>query len=272
MLPTFDAARVRAVRHATDRTSRRTYVTAALMTTTLAVVGFWPTYFGPLLTGGTPRSVSPLSSVMTPVVHFHAAVFVLWLPLFVLQIVLAATGRIAWHVRVGRWLMIYGALLIVSGVMVAFKAFEDRLATGDVFRAQRFLFGLLRELAFFAPFLIAGWFYRRRPEIHKRLMIVATVILIAPAIGRMRFLGTPPQLWQYMTVWPLPLYAAMLQDLRLKRMVHPVYVIGIAAMLAMRLVLPFGSSAIWQNIASKITAFYNVPAKHSQPSGPTGAR
>ena len=239
--------------------SRGVYVAAMLMTFALAVVGFWPTYFGPLLTGGVPRSVSRVSPQMTPVVHFHAVVFVLWLLLFALQVGLAATGRIALHMRVGRWLMAYGFVLIVAGLMVASKGFTDLLATGDVFRAQRWLFGILRELAFFAPFLAAGWAYRHRPEIHKRLMIVATLILVVPAVGRMTFLGTPPPLWKYMVVWPLPVYMAMIYDFRTRKLVHPVYVIGLAAMLAMRLVLPFGSSPTWQTIASRITAFYETP-------------
>jgi hypothetical protein len=41
---------------------------------------------------------------------------------------------------------------------------------------------------------------------------------------------------------------------------HPVYVIGMAAMLTMRLVLPLNSSAAWQALAAHITAFYETPA------------
>jgi hypothetical protein len=38
--------------------------------------------------------------------------------------------------------------------------------------------------------------------------------------------------------------------------VHPVYVIGLAAMLTMRLVLPLGKTDAWQAMAATITAFY----------------
>jgi hypothetical protein len=75
----------------------------------------------------------------------------------------------------------------------------------------------------------------------------------------MTFLGTPPPLWKYMVVWPLPIYLAMLHDFRTRKLIHPVYVIGLAAMLAMRLVLPFGGSPTWQKLASGITAFYSTP-------------
>ena len=50
----------------------------------------------------------------------------------------------------------------------------------------------LRDMIVFAPFLAAGWIYRRRPEIHKRIMLVATTILLVAAVSRMRFWGLPP--------------------------------------------------------------------------------
>jgi hypothetical protein len=87
-------------------------------------------------------------------------------------------------------------------------------------------------------------------------MIVATVILVLPAVSRMTFLGTPVPLWKFMRVWPVPVYIAMVHDFRTQKLVHPVYVIGIVAMLTMRLVLPLGSSHMWQTIASRITAVY----------------
>ena len=193
---------------------------------------------------------------MPPVIQIHAMVFVTWLLLFVTQAVFAATGRIRLHMRLGRWMMAYGLVVICPGLMAISEGFTARFASGDAFREQRWLFGTLRDLVFFAPFLAAGWIYRRRPEIHKRLMIVATVVLVLPAVSRMTFLGTPVPLWKFMLVWPAPVYIAMIHDFRTRKLVHPVYVIGIVAMLAMRLVLPLGSSHMWQTIASRITAVY----------------
>jgi hypothetical protein len=85
-------------------------------------------------------------------------------------------------------------------------------------------------------------------------MIVATTLLIVPAIGRMRFLGTPVPLSEFMIVWPLPVYVAMVYDFSARRIVHPVHVIGTVAMLAQRRVLPFRNTEVWQAFAAKITA------------------
>lgn len=61
--------------------------------------------------------------------------------------------------------------------------------------------------------------YRHRPEIHKRCMLVATTILLVAAVGRMQFLGTPPNALQLL-VWPLPVYMAMLYDYATKRLIR----------------------------------------------------
>jgi hypothetical protein len=106
-------------------------------------------------------------------------------------------------------------------------------------------FGPLRDMIVFTPFLAAGWIYRRRPEIHKRCMLVATTILLVAAVGRMKFQGTPPPESLMLLVWPLPIYVAMLHDYATKRLIHPVYMIGILAMIAMRLVLPLRGTPTW---------------------------
>jgi hypothetical protein len=74
-------------------TTRRFYVGLSLLVAAIAFVGFWPTYFGPLLAG----TVDTL-----PLIHFHAAVYVGWLLIFVTQTVFAARGRVDLHVKLGR--------------------------------------------------------------------------------------------------------------------------------------------------------------------------
>jgi hypothetical protein len=225
----------------------RAYLPATILVIATALVGFWPSYFGPLGKGKVR---------VPPLIHLHAVVYVTWLALFFTQVLLAATHHVRLHMRFGRWVMAYGVVLVIAGLMAIAEGLGSRLATGDVFRAQRWLFGPLRDLVFFVPFLIAGWIYRRKPEIHKRLMIVGTTIMVLPAVSRMSFLGAPVPLWKFMLVWPLPVYLLMIRDFYAKRLIHPVYLIGVAAMLMMRLILPFGSSHAWQVIAGWITTLY----------------
>jgi phosphoglycerol transferase MdoB-like AlkP superfamily enzyme len=158
---------------------KRIYVPVALLVTFIALTGFWRTYFGPLLKTG--------SVDVAPVIHIHAVVVVGWLALVAAQGVLAATGRTALHVKVGKVGMWYGLLVIVLGLLAAFNGFASRIHSGKVLAAQRFLWGPLTDLVTFAVFFGAAWAYRRKPEIHKRLIVVATTTLLIAAVGRLPF-------------------------------------------------------------------------------------
>ena len=78
-------------------------------------------------------------------------------------------------------------------------------------------------------------------------MLTATTILLIAAVSRMTFLGRQPvPLPQLLLVWLAPVYGAMAWDWLAKRLVHPVYLIGIAVMVSMRLVAPpLQGSAAW---------------------------
>jgi hypothetical protein len=130
------------------------------------------------------------------------------------------------------------------------------LVEGDLAKAGNKLFGPLRDMIVFAPLLAAGWIYRRRPEIHKRLMLVATNVLLIAAVGRMVFLGRPVPEPLFLLVWPLPTYIALAHDYATKRLIHPVYVIGLAAMVAMRLVVPLRGTDAWLAFIAWLATLY----------------
>lgn len=226
----------------------RVLVSAAVLAALIAFVGFWPTYFGPLVSGNVD-----VSSLL----HIHAAVQTAWLALFVMQIVLASTGHLALHMQTGRWIMAFSVVVCCFSLVVIFERFAGKIAAGEVANAQRQLFGHLREVVWFAAFVLAGWLWRGRPETHKRLMLIATVLLIHPAVGRrMTFLPQPVPLLLFMIVWGLPIYLMMIYDYAKQRIVHPVYVIGVLAMLAERLVLPLRTTGTWMTISGWLAQLY----------------
>ena len=111
---------------------RRLYVGLALLAIAIAAVGFWPTYFGPLVAGSVDKPT---------IIHFHAAVYVGWLAIFLTQAVLAATGRIGLHMKLGRFAIGYGVLVIVAGLVATFGMFVLRVRAGVVAEAQGRLIG-----------------------------------------------------------------------------------------------------------------------------------
>jgi hypothetical protein len=227
----------------------RVYLPAGVIALTIAIAGFWPTYFGPLFRG----TVQAL-----PIIHIHAAVFVVWLLLVITQAALAATGRTALHIRIGEVGLYFGLAVIAVGIITAFALFAARIEAGHVREAQDKLFVPLTDMMVFAPFFAAAWLYKRRPEIHKRLIIVATTILLIAAVHRMTFLGPRPVAAPtLLAVWLAPIYLGMTADLIKRRIVHPVYLAGIAAILYLKFLrVPLFQSDAWKSFAEWLTTFY----------------
>jgi hypothetical protein len=201
---------------------RRLYVGLALLAIAMAAAGFSPTYFGPLLAGSVDKPAF---------IHFHAAVYVGWLALFLTQAALAASGRVVAHMRLGRFAAGYGVLVVVAGLIAALGMFTLRVRAGSVAEAQGRLLGPLVDMAVFTPLFLAALYNRRKPELHKRFMIVATCYLLIAAVGRMTFIAEPRNLFLFQLVWVTPLLLAMVHDFVRQRRVHPVYVAGLALFL-----------------------------------------
>jgi uncharacterized membrane protein YozB (DUF420 family) len=156
------------------RVDRWFYISMALMMILFSVVAFGPSIIDP-----SNRNV-PLP--LTPLVLVHAIVSAAWLVLFLAQATLAATGRVALHRRVG----VFGVLLTVAFILVGYFALiaEARrgfdLSGDGIGRAPGLpaapdpnLVALLWNFLTFGIVAGLGLWYRHRPAVHKRLMLLA---------------------------------------------------------------------------------------------------
>ena len=224
------------------------YVAIAILCACIALLGFWRTYFGRFLSGTVD---------VPPIIHVHAVTFSGWLCLLITQAVLAGSGRITLHMKLGKIVMIYGVMLILVGEATAFSVFAARVRAGDIPGAQAGLFAPATDLLVFAPFLAAAWFYRRKPEIHKRLIVVATtILLIAPAHRATNWIfgGPPPPLLPVLLLWTAPIILGLGLDLVRRRQVHPVYLFGIAAIMFLKFFRrPLATAEAWKDFVGWVT-------------------
>ena len=58
----------------------------------IVIVGFWPTYFGPLLAGTLDLKL---------IVKIHANVYLVWIVIFFVQTLLVLNRRLNWHRKLG---------------------------------------------------------------------------------------------------------------------------------------------------------------------------
>jgi hypothetical protein len=149
------------------------------------------------------------------------------------------------HVKLGNFGIGYGVLVIVMGVTVAISMFAVRVHAGQIEEAQGDLVAPLSDMVFFAPLFGAAVWLRGKPEIHKRLMIVATTVLLVAAVARMTFLGRP---WPFLFVWCAPLLIGAVFDIVRRRAVPWIYLLGVVVIVARafgaRLV---GETAAWHD-------------------------
>jgi len=236
----------------------RFYLALALACALVAFLGFVPTYWAPLATGSLAEA---------PIVHLHAALFSAWTLFFIGQAGLAGTGRIAQHRALGLVGISLASMMLFVGLATAIHSAEVHIAAGLGDRARGFMIVPVTTVLFFALAVGVAIANRRRQEVHKRWMVIASVAILMAAVARIvRFLrfgadvppGPPPI---EMSVVPalgtdLLIVAAMIHDWRTHGRVHPAYWIGGGAWLAIQLGrIPLSKTPQWQAVADWLLAF-----------------
>lgn len=208
----------------------------------IVVIGFWPTYFSPLWRG---------TLAIPTVVHAHGVVFLGWMMLVMTQVIAAARNNLPLHRRIGRWGIAYGCVVIVLGLIVG-PANAVIKANSGVWTRDQAAGSLLVSVGDMLSF--AGWFgaaiwYRARPEVHKRLMVVATVALLFAALARWTFIASG---LLRAAIWLSPIFIGMVHDWITRRRVHPVYVVGSIALFLFAFRLLLARSEAWLQIGRPI--------------------
>jgi uncharacterized membrane protein YozB (DUF420 family) len=186
------------------------YLGMALLVAAVAIFGFSQTIGRNLLHPDTPRPW---------ILPIHAIVFSSWVVLFITQSALVRVSRVAWHRRLGMFGAVLGGILPFLGVATALVMqhwLDQRQAADDVGLSLPFNDMLTFSIAFG---LAVYW--RRRPEFHRRLMLVATCCLTGAAFARF-----PISLIADYAFYPcvdLLILFGVWRDLVVNRRVHAVY-------------------------------------------------
>jgi hypothetical protein len=204
------------------------YVSLTFLLAFIAVAGFWETYFRDLLLGRSHERW---------LLHVHAAASMGWIGLVGAQAYCATSGRRALHVAVGKWGMAFGVLVFVIGLAFALTRFVERATALGPESVERALVAPLTDMSVFGMFLSAAWLTRRRPESHKRFILLATNTLLIAAVGRASG-GTASiafsDVLPFLLVWLSPLLLAMGYDALRHRRVHVVYLLGFVVLVTLR--------------------------------------
>jgi hypothetical protein len=158
------------------RTGQRFYIGFGIFVILLSFAGFAPSLIDQSRRFGPP----------TTLLLVHGATALAWLLMYVTQALLVAGGRVALHRRLGWAGAVIAALVLLFGYLqIVDGAFRVSDLSGDFYRLMiepgsppfteadyiAAFWGPLGQLVTFSLLVAAGIVFRRRPELHKRLMV-----------------------------------------------------------------------------------------------------
>lgn len=207
---------------------RRFYTGFAVAIAAAVVLGFARTFFlRPwypewALAHGAPE----------PFFLAHGVVFAAWLLLLVAQTSLVAAGRVDLHRRLGVLGAGLAVLMIPVGIVGSLIAAGRPTGFVDVpVPPLQFLTIPFAAIGLFAAFVTLALVNRRRPQYHKRLMLLATIAVAEAGIARwpFAFMTTPlplPGIGMIELCLDLFLVPLVVWDLASGRRIHPVTLWG----------------------------------------------
>jgi hypothetical protein len=204
---------------------RRLYILAAILTPLIVLAGFARTYYlKPLF--NTPN-------LPGRIVHLHGIVMTTWVILFVVQISLVAKRRTKIHQRLGIFGGVLAALVVVVGILTALFAAARGASPGPP--ALSFLIIPIGDMVIFAVLIGLALYFRRKLDVHKRLMLLAAINLLTPAIARipLDFITDNGPL-AFFGLTDLCLLAFVAFDTIRHRRLHPVFLWGSIFLIVMQ--------------------------------------
>lgn len=234
----------------------RFFTGMALATAAATFVGFAPSYFLVGLNNGvTPE--------LTPRLHIHGALCTAWVLLLIVQTRLIAARRRDLHRWVGIAGVGIGVAIVLTGIYVGINSHRrvHTAVTADTLADPYvFLVFPMTAVFLFATFATLGVLNRRRPEIHKRLMLLATANMIVPALARITtqaeqaagIVGVPGVVGGVLLL-NVFLAALVIHDLVTRGRLHPATLWGVALILLSEpLRFLIGFSSPWQAFARSL--------------------
>jgi hypothetical protein len=225
---------------------RRLYILAAIVIPIVILIGFARTYY---LKGffATP----PIPNLL---VHVHGVVMTAWVLLFITQVSLVATKRTKVHQQLGIAGAFLAAVVFVVGIITGIDAAARGASPGPP--ALQFLIIPIGDMIAFGVLVGLALYYRRKLDVHKRLMLLAALNIMTPAIARipLNFIQTNGPL-AFFGLTDLCIIAVVVADTIKHRRLHPVFLWGTIALIVWQpLRLIFAGTSAWMRIAESLVA------------------
>ena len=211
------------------------YAAAGTIFLVLIVLGFQQYIFH-----GKHSDGSPIAPVMMAIVVAHSTAIFAWFVMFFVQSLLISTHNRRLHMTLGWGVVGIAALIVVTAPLVAFRSIQ--VAPEQVifdWPGPQFLLVMYTEIALFAAFITIGVLNRKRPRIHRPMMLLASLAILSGATARIAQVGSifGGHLWMAL-FGPVVCLGALLLAVRaaMTRSFDRPFAVGLATMAVVTLV------------------------------------
>jgi hypothetical protein len=195
------------------------------------------------------------TQTLTPLLHLHGLLFSSWLVLLLAQTLLVATKRTHLHRRLGLAGALLAVLMVLVGTWTALVRAKSFEVPPDIPSPLVFLTIPLGDMLIFTLLVGAAFYYRARADVHKRLMLLATIAILPAAVGRFPFdffLQGGPLI--FFGIPDLFILAILIYDLFTNGRPHRATVLGgLLVVVSHPLRLPVGNMQAWLSFATWLT-------------------
>jgi len=254
-MSTVNAERVRAVVSAEKKlgatpvtgrngfVQRYFYLAMSLLLAAIVVDGFKRTVNDNLFHPAVPRPF---------ILWIHASVFAGWVIFFICQSTLVRIRKVSWHRSIGWFGAGLATVMVPLGVttaiiMARFDTVQLHQSGADAFLSIPFY-----DMIAFGVSIALAIYWRTKPELHRRLIFIATCGLMDAAFGRFDYL------FDHNLFFPcldLLILLGVARDLLVDRRVHKVYLYALPLLIvgqSLALYMWRSNPSWWQGITHAI--------------------
>jgi hypothetical protein len=184
----------------------------------------------------------------------HGAIFSGWVLFFVFQSLLVRTHNVRLHRTFGWFGAALGSAVFVVGVWTGYVMSRFRI---QYFHGERAVGNLVLSWYDVTAFAVAfglAILWRKRPEYHRRLILLATCALTSAGFARFPFAAQMPRAAFFAGV-DLLVLMGVARDLIVDKRVHRVYVVGLPVFVVCQCIVMYtilNNPPYWVHIANAV--------------------
>ena len=219
------------------------YFAMSLLIAAIVVAGFSRTVNQNLFHPAVPRPF---------LLWIHAAAFTLWVVFFILQSALVRVRKVKWHRLLGWFGAGLAAVMVPLGFTIAIIMGRFDKHVMHVADANTFLSIPFGDMAIFSVLVGLAIYWRRKPELHRRLLFIGTCGLLDAAFGRFDYLFNHNL---FFIAVDAVILLGVARDLLVNRRIHIVYRVALPSLVVVQVLMVYlwrVAPAWWSNIGQAL--------------------